>query len=367
MPCFYARDAWQIREGEKLVFTKPNAPATHYKVPCNYCLGCVIQQSIHWQVRIMHELSMHESALFVTLTYEPRKEPPNGDLNFEHHRLWIKRLRRAYPEVNLRYFTAGEYGGTNAHPHYHAIIFGLELPDLVVHDQNRFGQKRYTSEKMTALWGKGHVIIGEVSHQSARYVASHMEKALKDLGGMWTQDDNGIYVRTSYRTRDPETGRVIELTNPQTRQSRRPGIGASWLDKYYDSCKHGHIMFRENRKNLLDKKASIKMRKYQIPPYYLARLKETHPELAAKIKEAARKFVNDEYNRWNSSPERMAIREKCLQAKLNNQGRASMPEIAPTIKNKLTDAELERLEKEREYREKLIEKVYSFHDLAPLP
>jgi hypothetical protein len=38
--------------------------------------------------------------------------------------LFFKRLRKAYPDVKLRYFACGKYGEQFARPHYHVILFG---------------------------------------------------------------------------------------------------------------------------------------------------------------------------------------------------------------------------------------------------
>lgn len=360
MPCFYPIKAWQTRKGEKLVFEQPHQPARQLQVPCNYCLGCLIQQSIHWQVRIQHEASFYDHNQFVTWTYNNKNLPTDGALRFADHRQVIKKIRKDRAPQTFRYFGVGEYGGKDQRPHFHTILFGLELDDLVLHTRNQHGQNIYTSDYIDRMWGKGHCYIGAVEKSSARYVASHAEKSLKALKSIWTRDQHGVYIRKKYLGLD-SSGRTVELPHPATRQSNRPGIGARWVDTYWPSLRHGNIVMLEGS----GKKRTA--RTYQIPPYYIRRLKETHPEVADQIQEAAAAFIESEQNRWNSSEERLTVREIVLQKKLDQKGRASHlhPDQGDQVKRIYTREELDHQDEITEAQRKAAQQLYKFMGITP--
>ena len=41
-----------------------------FLIPCGQCIGCRLDYSRRWATRLMLELQCHESAFFVTLTYD---------------------------------------------------------------------------------------------------------------------------------------------------------------------------------------------------------------------------------------------------------------------------------------------------------
>ena len=48
----------------------PAGSSSKRPVRCGQCRGCRLEYSRQWAVRIMHEAQMHESNVFVTLTYK---------------------------------------------------------------------------------------------------------------------------------------------------------------------------------------------------------------------------------------------------------------------------------------------------------
>ena len=49
-------------------------------VPCGKCLACRIAKRTEWAMRMLHELSDYEDAVFVTLTYDEDHIPSNHSL-----------------------------------------------------------------------------------------------------------------------------------------------------------------------------------------------------------------------------------------------------------------------------------------------
>ena len=127
-------------------------------VACGQCLGCRLDRSRMWAMRVVHEAAMHESSCFITLTYRDPVEctdeqlangwhiPADWSLHKDHLQKFWKRLRKA--GFRVRYFGCGEYGDVCKHglsttndgerphcpncnlgrPHYHACVFGF-MPD----------------------------------------------------------------------------------------------------------------------------------------------------------------------------------------------------------------------------------------------
>ena len=118
----------------------------------------------------MHEASMHTSNCFLTLTYSDKHLPPYGSLDRKAFPLFMKRLRKAYPDDRIRYYHCGEYGAETRRPHYHSLLFGFDFPDKEFW-KDRGEYKTWRSPTLENLWPFGLSEIGSVTHKSAGYVA----------------------------------------------------------------------------------------------------------------------------------------------------------------------------------------------------
>ena len=124
----------------------------------------------------MHEAQMHENNCFITLTINPEeleKRKNKWSLDHREFQLFMKRLRKKYGEV--RFYMCGEYGEENKRPHYHACLFGVEFEDKELHRVRR-GIPLYKSETLNKLWKLGFCTIGDVTFESAAYVARYIMK-----------------------------------------------------------------------------------------------------------------------------------------------------------------------------------------------
>lgn len=156
--------------------------------PCGQCMPCRINRRRVWTLRILLESFMHQYNSFLTLTYAPEHMPAGGNLVPRDVQLFLKRLRKSVP-TKIRYFFVGEYGDITQRPHYHAALFGLPPT---------------ATDIIQDAWRQGHVLLGDLTPHSARYVAGYVTKK------MTAKDD--------YRL----NGRHPEFS----RMSLRPGIGA---------------------------------------------------------------------------------------------------------------------------------------------
>ena len=98
-------------------------------VPCGSCISCRIAKRREWSLRLLHELSYHDDAVFLTLTYDDAHVPPNMSLRKRDLQLFMKRLRikldRLGIEHCIKYFACGEYGTRTKRPHYHLLLWNF--------------------------------------------------------------------------------------------------------------------------------------------------------------------------------------------------------------------------------------------------
>jgi hypothetical protein len=154
----------------------------------------------------MHEKRLHNASMFLTLTYSDANLPPGGNLVPSDLTKFLKRL---WHENNaLRYFACGEYGEHTDRPHYHVLVLDQDLPDRkLVKSGSQYNF--YESPTMSRLWPYGHTTIGDVTFESASYVARYCMKK-----------------RQNGKTRsDGKTPEYIVM-------SRRPGLGTGYFQKY---------------------------------------------------------------------------------------------------------------------------------------
>jgi hypothetical protein len=179
------------------------------KVPCGQCVGCRLERSRQWAMRCVHEASLYDKNCFITLTFDDEYIARDGSLHLEDFQKFMKRLRKKFGE-GIRFFHCGEYGTLNQRPHHHAILFNFDFPDKELWSV-RDNVKLYRSSSLERLWPYGFSTIGDVSFESAAYVARYCLKKV-----------TGSVAESHYQGRKPE----------YTTMSRRPGIGREWFLKY---------------------------------------------------------------------------------------------------------------------------------------
>nr|WAE43543.1 MAG: replication initiator protein [Microviridae sp.] len=216
MPCYHPLTAWRSASGRlpngkwPLVFKlRDGIKSTEIQTPCGQCIGCRLERSRQWAIRAVHEAQMHNVNCFITLTYDNCNINNQKSLNPRDLELFWKRLRKENHE-KIRYLACGEYGEAFSRPHYHACVFNYDVNDCDYFTDSS-GNEQRTSDTLAKCWGHGFVQIGELTFESAAYVARYCTKLV-------TGEQSKYY----YAGRKPEF----------IRMSRRPGIGRSWYDKY---------------------------------------------------------------------------------------------------------------------------------------
>ncbi|WP_373033916.1 hypothetical protein [Sulfurovum sp.] len=179
-------------------------------IGCGGCMPCRINRQKEWFTKLMLETKTFPNPVFVTLTYSPENIPPLQSLNKRDLQNFFKRFRRNLDYITkghkIRYFGVGEYGSQTERPHYHAIIYNIDLA---------------LAEKLVKKsWKLGHSQTGAVKKGGIRYVTGYTLKK------MTSEKD---YEKKSYPPRVPEFS--IMSRNPALGSYSLPAI-ASRLKKH---------------------------------------------------------------------------------------------------------------------------------------
>jgi len=281
MPCHFPLTAYKgrtinIETGKRpLVFnTRDGYHDTQLKIACGQCRGCRRDRAKQWAVRCLHEASQHKNNCFITLTFNEKYLNPTGTLVKEDFQLFMKRLRRQYvpkcpykkgtedakqwiADHGISYYHCGEYGSIYNRPHHHACLFNHTFTDKTLW-KDTGNVKLYRSPSLEKLWADpltgesyGYSTIGDVTYDSAAYVAGYIHKKL-----------NGSKAPDHYQGRLPEYATM----------SRRPAIGLRWFEKYSDDIVRQKGLILPGGFN------------HKVPKYYDRRFELTNPDSYAQIK-----------------------------------------------------------------------------------
>lgn len=223
-----------------------------FPVPCGKCIPCLRKRRADWSFRLENEFLNSDSALFITLTYDnihlpfnyrkshQRTQEPktivgyktNGKpqykkqqyftqetttlptLNKKHLQDYIKQLRNKNTKYiseelgvplkqvkniskPLRYYACGEYGTKTKRPHYHVLLFNMEVSNIA---------------PISTQWKHGFTDIGQVNSASINYITKYMHKS-------FDKDSD---------TRQPP----FSLMSKGRKKTPYGILGHSYLDKY---------------------------------------------------------------------------------------------------------------------------------------
>lgn len=181
------------------------------KVNCGMCLECLKHKASEWTGRILMESFYYKYSTFATFTYSDEFLPSRGVSTDEMTHL-TRRLYQRSP--GLRYYGVGEYGGQFGRPHYHFILFGVNMyesplflnlrPDLFNKNQCRCD---------CPSWKYGHVVVEDACPANMSYIAG--------------------YVKSKF---DLEKRKVLEAgRNPTCNtMSLKPPVGFRYMSEYKD-------------------------------------------------------------------------------------------------------------------------------------
>ena len=291
MTCYFPLKGWRSKtvnkNGKRPIVFKRNEgfedmPVT---VPCGQCVGCRLDRSRQWAIRCVHEAQMHMDNCFITLTYSDKYVPDDFTLVKKHFQDFMKRLRKKIQPLKISFYMCGEYGDENSRPHYHACIFGYDFPDKSLLKE-RNGIKLYVSETLENLWRYGYSTIGDVTFDSAAYVARYIMK--KRLG----KDAKSAYERVN-----PLTGECYNIIPEYTSMSLKPAIGLRWYEKFKHDVYPSDSVIVQGRE--------VK------PPKYYDRLYDIEAPDELMILKYRRKRELEKVNQDDLTSKRLEVRAKC--------------------------------------------------------
>lgn len=293
MPCYHPVTAWRCASG---VFFKPTPDSSQIQLSCGRCIGCRLERSRQWAMRLTHELRFHKESSFITLTYKPECLPEHGSLNIKHFQDFMKRFRKDVYPKKIRFFHAGEYGEKLGRPHYHAIIFGENFEEGKYETKRSdHGDVTWCSPSLDRLWPFGTSRVGSVTFESCAYVARYITKKI-----------TGPSARTAYDKINYQTGEVHELQPEYATMSRRPGIGRLHFDNYNDSIYPNDYCVSVTAKGSFRSKP---------PKFYDKILEKQNPLLYQQTKEK-REYALATSSKQDKTPERLAVGEQVKLAKI---------------------------------------------------
>lgn len=315
MPCYSPLQAYYTSQlnsttGKRIIVFKPDYfTVEEVKLPCGQCIGCRLERSRQWAVRCMHEASLHEKNCFITLTYSTSNLPIDMSLDVREFQLFMKRLRKQFGN-GIRFFHCGEYGDKFRRPHFHACIFGMDFSDKYFwkysESKNHFSNSSdkiplFRSPILEKLWPFGYSSIGDVTFDSAAYVARYITKKItgKLAFDYYIDKETGIMLKPEYTT-----------MSRGSKSLGTGGIGKGWFDKF--------------SKDVYPNDSVVVRGREMPPPKYYDRLYELeYPDDFQRLKEKriAKVSLSD------STPERLAVRMKCVLAKFKDKIRNVDKEI----------------------------------------
>ncbi len=309
MACYSPLKGFKNANGA-LVFKRSAHTVGQMEVACGQCLGCRLDRTLMWAMRITHEGYLYENSYgncFVTLTYRSKKEcdtrqirkghhvPADYSLNYHHFKDFIKRLRRHFPQ-KIRYFHCGEYGEENLRPHYHACLFNCTFNDMAV-EQQREGINTYSSASLAKLWPFGFCTVGQLNFETAAYTAGYILKKVTGPSGDET------YLRND------EYGVAYWVKPPYVTMSLKPGIGADFYAKFKTD-------FFPSDESPVPGKGIIK----KVPRYYETIFKNENPAMHDVVKNIRQEWIRN--HRDDFTPQRLMDKYKCAKARISQQQRA---------------------------------------------
>lgn len=240
-------------------------------------------------MRCVHEAALHEHSVFVTLTYSD-EHLGSLSLVYRDFQNFMRRLRRAKPGV--RFYAAGEYGEDFERPHFHALLFGCFFEDRQFHKELDSGFRLYRSAQLERLWPFGFSSVGDVTFESAAYVARYVMKKV-----------TGRAAEQHYEFVDIGSGEVSQRRAEFNRMSLKPGIGAGWFKKF------GNEVFPEDF-------VVINGMKFSPPKYYDKLLGKMDPAALEDVEYSRFLRSSAESYEGENSSERLAVREAVHKARL---------------------------------------------------
>lgn len=299
MPCYHPVPAWPDLSTGRWVFNPDSTRRDlggQVDTPCRQCIGCRIDRSSEWAMRCEHELKFHDESCFLTLTLDDEHFPTSQDDFVAKYVLGLKRIRRHSPRI--RTFGCLELGTHTRRPHGHLLVFGRDFSRDEPVSRGPNGDLVYRSNELDALWGLGHASVGELTRESAGYVARYVVAERSDRAGPVLE-----------AVPHPVSGEPVFL-RPAAPWARSQGLGRAWFEQYgRQAIEQGAIVERGGVRR-------------PIPKFYSKLAKQAFPTVGADAECIAQLRALEQA--WNRTPERLAVRAEVKRAQLRTLKRGAL-------------------------------------------
>lgn len=292
MRCTSPKTVWENPEGGRPIFSLWSgvAPGREFLIGCGKCLGCQLDRSSSWATRAVHEARYFDRKCFLTLTWRDEDMPGNpGEARYEIRKFQV-RFRKEFGSGH-RFFGCMELGKQFCRPHGHLLVYGEDFKAgaFAVPGGSR-EHPLWSNPVLDRLWPFGFASVGELTQESASYVARYVVKKVGQP--------------STVRLVHPVTGEVAEWpTVYRPFYPLRPALGVRFLEEFSEDVWSG-----------LRARGGARI---PIPRAYSKRLKADDPERHDQLVQDRIQAMTAKRDLSEESPQRMAVKAEVMRAKLN--------------------------------------------------
>lgn len=275
------------------------------KLPCRQCLNCQYKRSKEWSTRLCLERREYgDDVWFVTLTYDD--DHNEKSLSISHVQNFMKSLRSKFPKQRIRFFCSGEYGAHTFRPHYHIIIYGLNLKNSdfeFLYSQN--SNNYFKCFPIEECWNKGIVVVTNFSDFTSFYVAQYTTKKMyKKDNSFYFFDKNNLQLKPEFAT-----------------MSRRPGIAFNYYNTHKDEIYQSDgFNFHIDYKTVHVKPFQFFDRLYDVEnPDYMKFIKENRKSFSREYEFFTHHDFNVPIYQWLSNCDRQLYAKSQLRSNFNKE------------------------------------------------
>lgn len=304
MRCFHPQPAIYSPDGKVRMVRRSEGARGQLELRCGQCIGCRMSHSASWATRIMHEAQLFPRNAFVTLTFDDEHVPSDYSLDYSIFQRFMKRFRKAVSPLEVRFFMCGEYGQAPREPpfiprpHFHAAVFNWFPDDAKFLKRLSSGHELFTSAFLSSVWTDGFSSVGELSFESAAYIARYVAKKISisdESPDKWIRH----YARPLLA--DFSTGEVPVVVPEFARMSLKPGIGFRWFQAFRASNYRDYIVVNGS--------------KMPVPRYYSKLLEKVSEDVYSSVK--VQRYEKALEMESEGTPDRLRAQEAVAKARLS--------------------------------------------------
>ena len=197
---------------------------------------------------------------------------------------------KKFPNKEISYIVAGEYGPKDGRSHWHAILYGINFEEDRELVYTSKGYKHYFSQSLQDCWSTydtdlqcfiptGFIDLADADVDCCAYVSQYVLKKLP-VGQKAHVIDHYV---DQYGELQPLE--LVEVAPPMIKTSRNPAIGKRWFDKYGTNAVEKGFIFAE--------RGNDNYYKIKTPQYYYSKFEDINPEKYKEIKKCKEEFTHN--------------------------------------------------------------------------